>query len=82
MATENAAQCHTIVDEEEVAVEMNWQFGDSNNKDPIIADSMRTPKMNSVTYYRRGGLEKVQMNETLIIFLRKRYGSAIVYIQL
>jgi hypothetical protein len=31
MAMENAAQGHTIVDEEEVAVGMNWQFGDSNN---------------------------------------------------
>jgi hypothetical protein len=49
--------------------------------DSKIADPMRTPKMNSVTYYRRGGLEKVQMNETLIIFLRKRYGSVVVRIQ-
>jgi hypothetical protein len=31
MATENAAQGHTTVDEEEVAVELNWQFDDSNN---------------------------------------------------
>jgi hypothetical protein len=31
MATENAAQGHTIVDKEEVDVQMNWQFGDSNN---------------------------------------------------
>jgi hypothetical protein len=31
MATENAAQGHTIVDEEEVVVELNWQFNDSNN---------------------------------------------------
>jgi hypothetical protein len=31
MATENAAQGHTTIDEEEVAVEINWQFGDSNN---------------------------------------------------
>jgi hypothetical protein len=23
--------------------------------DPIIADPMRTPRMNTVTYYRRGG---------------------------
>jgi hypothetical protein len=30
MATENPTQGHTIVDEEEVTVEMNWQFGDSN----------------------------------------------------
>jgi hypothetical protein len=31
MVTENAAQGHTTVDEEEVTVEMNLQFGDSNN---------------------------------------------------
>jgi hypothetical protein len=49
--------------------------------DPIIVDPMRIPRINSVTYYRRGGLEKVQMNETPIIFLRKRYGSVIVHIQ-
>jgi hypothetical protein len=46
-----------------------------------IADPMRTPMMNSITYYRRGGLEKVQMNEDTIIFLRKRYGSVVVHIQ-
>jgi hypothetical protein len=46
--------------------------------DPIIVDSMRTPRMNMDTYYRRVGLEKVQMNKTPIIFLRKRYGSVIV----
>jgi hypothetical protein len=49
--------------------------------DPIIADPMRAPRMNSVTYYIRGGLKKVQMNETPIIFLRKRYGSVVVHIQ-
>jgi hypothetical protein len=31
MAMENAAQGHTTVDEEEVTVELNWQFGDPNN---------------------------------------------------
>jgi hypothetical protein len=49
--------------------------------DPIIADPMRAPRMNSVTYYIRGELENVQMNETPIIFLRKRYGSVVVSIQ-
>jgi hypothetical protein len=49
--------------------------------DPIITDPMRNPRMNSVSYYRRGGLENVQMNETPIIFLRKRYGSVVVHIQ-
>jgi hypothetical protein len=49
--------------------------------DPIIADPMRTPMMNLITYYRRGGLEKVQMNETPIIFMGKRYNSVVVHIQ-
>jgi hypothetical protein len=31
MATENVAPGHTTVDEEEVIVELNWQFSDSNN---------------------------------------------------
>jgi hypothetical protein len=31
MAMKNAAQGHTIVDEEEATVAMNWQSGDSNN---------------------------------------------------
>jgi hypothetical protein len=31
MTTENVAQGHTIVDEEEVVLELNWEFGDSNN---------------------------------------------------
>jgi hypothetical protein len=49
--------------------------------DSIMADPMRMSRMNSVTYYIRGGLKKVQMNETPIIFLRKRYGSVLVHIQ-
>jgi hypothetical protein len=47
--------------------------------DLIITDPIRAPRTNSVTYYRRGGLEKVQMNETPIIFLRKRYDSVVVH---
>jgi hypothetical protein len=31
MVTENAAEQHTTADEEEAAVAMNWQSGDSNN---------------------------------------------------
>jgi hypothetical protein len=26
--------------------------------DPIIADPMRAPRTNSITYYRRGGAQK------------------------
>jgi hypothetical protein len=31
MATKNAAERHTTADEEEVAVAMNWQSGNSDN---------------------------------------------------
>jgi hypothetical protein len=48
--------------------------------DPIITDPMSVPRMNSATYYCRGG-EKVQRNETLIIFPGKRYGSVVVHSQ-
>jgi hypothetical protein len=50
MATKNAPQGHTTNDEEEAAVGINWQFGESNNMDPIIADPMRAPRTNLVTY--------------------------------
>jgi hypothetical protein len=39
MATENVAQGRTTVDEEEAAVEMNWQFGDSNNNESDNSES-------------------------------------------
>jgi hypothetical protein len=78
MATENATQGHTIIDEEEAAVAMNWQFGDSNNNGSDNSRSYENPEDELGYYYRRGGLKKVQMNETSIIFLRKRYGSAVV----
>jgi hypothetical protein len=44
MATENAAQGHTTIDEEEVVVAMNWQSGDSNNNESD----------NSVSYESQG----------------------------
>jgi hypothetical protein len=43
MATENAAQGHTTVDEEEVTVELNWQFGDSNNNGSENSRSHENP---------------------------------------
>jgi hypothetical protein len=43
MATENAAQGHTTVDEEEVVVELNWQFGDSNNNGSKNSGSYENP---------------------------------------
>jgi hypothetical protein len=44
MATENAAQGHTIVDEEDVAVELNWQFSDSNNNGSKNTGSYENPE--------------------------------------
>jgi hypothetical protein len=82
MATENAAQGHTTVDEEEVVVEVNWQFSDSNNTGSDNSGSYENPE-NEISYLlqKGGGFEKVQMNETPIIFLRKMYGSVVVRIQ-
>jgi hypothetical protein len=78
---ENAAERHTTAGEEEAAIAMNWQSGDSDNNGSDNSGSHENPRMNSDSYYRRVGLEKVQMNETLIIFLRKRYGSVVVHSQ-
>jgi hypothetical protein len=44
MTTENAAQGHTTVDEEEVTVAMNWQSGDSNNNRSDNSGSYESPE--------------------------------------
>jgi hypothetical protein len=44
MVTENVAQGHTTVDEEEVAVELNRQFGDSNNNGSKNSGSYENPE--------------------------------------
>jgi hypothetical protein len=44
MAMENAAQGHSTVDEEEVAVELNCQFGDSNNNGSENSGSYENPE--------------------------------------
>jgi hypothetical protein len=44
MATENTAQDHTTVDVEEVTVEMNWQFSDSNNNGSDNSESYKNPE--------------------------------------
>jgi hypothetical protein len=82
MATENATQGHTTVDEEEAAVVMNWHSGDSNNNGSDNSRSYESPEDELGYLLQKRGLKKVQMNETPIIFLRKRYGSVIVYSQL
>jgi hypothetical protein len=44
MAMENAAQGHTTIDEEEVAVVMNWQSSDSNNNGSDNSGSYESPE--------------------------------------
>jgi hypothetical protein len=44
IAIENAAQGHTTVDEEEAVVEMNWQFGHSNNNGSDNSGSYENPE--------------------------------------
>jgi hypothetical protein len=44
MVTENAAQGHTIVDEEEVIVELNWQLSDSSNNRSENSGSYENPE--------------------------------------
>jgi hypothetical protein len=44
MATENVAQGHTTIDEEEATVAMNWQSGDSNNIGSDNSGSYESPE--------------------------------------
>jgi hypothetical protein len=81
MATENVAERHTTADEEGVTVAMNWQSDDSNNNGSDNTGSYESPEDELGYLLQKRGLEKVQMNETPIIFLRKRYGNVIVRIQ-
>jgi hypothetical protein len=81
MAIENAAERHTTANEEEAAVAMNWQSGNSDNNGSNNSGSYENPEDELGYLLQKRGLEKVQMNETPIIFLRKRYGSGVVRIQ-
>jgi hypothetical protein len=81
MAMENAAERHTTADEEEVVVAMNWQSDDSDNNGSNNSGFYENPEDELGYLLQKRGLEKVQMNETPIIFLRKRYGSVVVHIQ-
>jgi hypothetical protein len=81
MATENAAERHTTADEEVVTVAMNWQSDNSDNNGSDNSRSYENPDDELSYLLQKRGLEKVQMNETPIIFLRKRYGSVVVHIQ-
>jgi hypothetical protein len=44
MATENATQGHTTIDEEEAIVAMNWQSSDSNNNGSDNTRSYESPE--------------------------------------
>jgi hypothetical protein len=79
MVTKSVAQGHTIIDEEEAAVAMNWQSGDSNNNGFDNSGSYENSDDELGYLLQKRGLEKVQMNETPTIFLRKRYGSVVVH---
>jgi hypothetical protein len=81
MVMENAAERHTTADEEEVTVAINWQSDDSNNNGSNNSGSYENPEDELGYLLQKRGLKKVQMNETPIILLRKRYGSVVVHIQ-
>jgi hypothetical protein len=81
MVTENAAQGHTTVDEEEVVVELNWQFGDSNNNGSENSGSYENPEDEPSYLLQKRGSRKGLDERDPIIFLRKRYGTVIVRIQ-
>jgi hypothetical protein len=81
MEMENATERHTTANDEEVAVAMNLQSGDSDNNGSDNCGSYESPEDELGYLLHKRGLKKVQMNETPIIFLRKRYGSVVVRIQ-
>jgi hypothetical protein len=81
MATENATKRHTTANEEEAAVAMNCQSGDSNNNGSDNSGSYESPKDELGYLLHKRGTRKGLDDETPIIFLKKRYGSVIVRIQ-
>jgi hypothetical protein len=81
MAMENVTEHHSTADEEESAVAMNWQSGDSDSNGSDNSGSYENPEDELSYLLQKRGLKKVQMNETPIVFLRKRYGSVVVCIQ-
>jgi hypothetical protein len=58
MVTESAAQGHTIVDEEEVIVELNWQFSDSNNNRSENSGSYENPEDELGYFLHKRGARK------------------------
>jgi hypothetical protein len=62
------AQGHTIIDEEEGVIAMNWQSSDSNNNGSDNSGSYESLEDELGYILQKRGLKKVQMNETPIIF--------------
>jgi hypothetical protein len=58
MAMENEAQDHTTVDEKEVVVEMNWQFGDYNNNESDNSGSYENPEDELSYLLQKRGAQK------------------------
>jgi hypothetical protein len=58
MATENATQGHTTVDEEEVVIELNWQFGESNNNESKNSRSYENPEDELSYLLQKRGAQK------------------------
>jgi hypothetical protein len=81
MTTKNATERGKTANEEEDAVAINWQSGDSDNNGSDNSGSYEKPEDELGYLLQKRGLEKVQMNETPIIFLRKTYDSVVVHIQ-
>jgi hypothetical protein len=58
MAMKNAAHGHTTVDEEEVIVELNWQFSDSNNNGSKNSGSYENPEDELSYLLQKRGAQK------------------------
>jgi hypothetical protein len=60
---------------------INWQSDNSNNNESDNSGSYESPEDKLGYLLQKKGLQKVQMNETLIIFMRKSYGSVVAHSQ-
>jgi hypothetical protein len=58
MATENTAQGHTTIDEEEAIVAMNWQSDDSNNNGFDNSGSYESPEDKRSYLLQKRGAQK------------------------
>jgi hypothetical protein len=58
MAMENAAERHTTANEEETAIAMNWQSGDSDNNGSDNSKSHENPEDELGHLLQKGGARK------------------------